>query len=65
MVLFWKNVFQLQRFFITSLLGLVLIILNPIINQAKKSNINAFFTILIFFLALFLVFNIVNSMLNI
>ena len=65
MILFWKNVFQLQRFFITSLLGLVLIILNPIINQAKKSNINAFFTILIFFLALFLVFNIVNSMLNI
>jgi len=65
MILFWKNVFQLQRFFITSLLGLVLIILNPIINQAKKSNINAFFTILIFFFALFLVFNIVNSMLNI
>ena len=65
MILFWKNVFQLQRFFITSLLGLVLIILNPIINQAKKSNINAFFTILILFFALFLVFNIVNSMLNI
>jgi hypothetical protein len=65
MILFWKNVFQLQRFFITSLLGLVLIILNPIINQAKKSNINAFFTILILFFGLFLVFNIVNSMLNI
>jgi hypothetical protein len=65
MILFWKNVFQLQRFFITSLLGLVLIILNPIINQAKKSNINAFFTILIFVFALFLIFNIVNSMLNI
>ena len=65
MILFWKNVFQLQRFFITSLLGLVLIILNPIKNQAKKSNINAFFTILILFFGLFLVFNIVNSMLNI
>jgi|MDSX01.1.fsa_nt_gb hypothetical protein len=65
MILFWKNVFQLQRFFITSLLGLVLIILNPIINQAKKSNINAFFTILIFVFALSLIFNIVNSMLNI
>lgn len=65
MILFWKNVFQLQRFFITSLLGLILIILNPIINQAKKSNINAFFTILIFVFALSLLFNIVNSMLNI
>lgn len=65
MILFWKNVFQLQRFFITSLLGLILIILNPIINQAKKSNINAFFTILTFVFALSLLFNIVNSMLNI
>ena len=64
MLLFWKNVGQFPRFFITSLLGLVFILLSPVLKQAKKSNLNKILTVLLFVTLLFILLGILNAMFN-
>ena len=52
---FWTNIFRYPRFFISSLIGLVLVILTPIKNLFKISKLRTFLIlfILIFILSLY------------
>ena len=45
---FWNNIVRYPRFFISSLIGLLLIILTPFKNLFKKRNLRIF--IIMFFL---------------
>nr|YP_011004980.1 hypothetical protein V2469_pgp014 [Agarum clathratum]WAM61843.1 hypothetical protein [Agarum clathratum] len=63
-MVFWDNLLRYPRFFISSMLGLVLILLTPIIEQLKKFNDKK---IIIFFLISILItlFCILKGMLSI
>nr|YP_011005679.1 hypothetical protein V2479_pgp013 [Cutleria multifida]WAM62683.1 hypothetical protein [Cutleria multifida] len=37
-MVFWDNLLRYPRFFISSMIGLVLILLNPFIEKVKKFN---------------------------
>ena len=37
-MVFWDNLLRYPRFFISSMLGLILILFTPIIEQLKKFN---------------------------
>jgi hypothetical protein len=54
---FWTNILRYPRFFISSLVGLVLIILTPFRNLFKnpKSRIILIIFILLFFITLYLI----------
>ena len=49
---FWTNIFRYPRFFISSLIGLVLVILTPIKNLFKISKLRTF---LILFILIFII----------
>nr|YP_010206581.1 Ycf33 [Alaria crispa]YP_010206722.1 Ycf33 [Alaria marginata]YP_010206863.1 Ycf33 [Alaria esculenta]UAX22024.1 Ycf33 [Alaria sp. PI001]UAX22165.1 Ycf33 [Alaria sp. PI20]UAX22588.1 Ycf33 [Alaria sp. TTB000023]UAX22729.1 Ycf33 [Alaria sp. TTB000026]UAX22870.1 Ycf33 [Alaria sp. TTB000053] len=63
-MVFWDNLLRYPRFFISSMLGLILILLTPIIEQLKKFNDKR---IIYFFLISILVtlFCILKEMLSI
>lgn len=42
---FWENILRLPRFFITSFLGLILIILNPLIEEIKNNKVLVIFIV--------------------
>jgi len=52
---FWNNIFRYPRFFISSLIGLILIILTPIKNLFKIPKLRIFLILflLIFFIGLY------------
>jgi len=52
---FWTNVLRYPRFFISSLFGLILVILNPFRNLFKNSKLRIFLIIflIIFFISLY------------
>lgn len=52
---FWTNVFRYPRFFISSLIGLILVILTPFKNLFKnpKSRIFLIVFLLLFFITLY------------
>lgn len=52
---FWTNVFRYPRFFISSLVGLILVILTPLKNLFKnpKSRIFLVVFLLLFFITLY------------
>jgi len=50
---FWQNIARYPRFFISSVLGLVTVILSPILKSSKDNFTR---TILIFFLIIFFLF---------
>jgi len=52
---FWTNVFRYPRFFISSLVGLILVILTPFKNLFKnpKSRIFLIVFLLLFFITLY------------
>jgi len=54
---FWTNVFRYPRFFISSLLGLILIILTPLKNLFKNSKLRIFLILglILFFVSLYIV----------
>ena len=54
---FWTNIFRYPRFFISSVIGLVLVILTPIKNLFKISKLRTFLIlfILIFFTSLYII----------
>lgn len=62
-MIFWDNLLRYPRFFISSMIGLILVLINPIISQLKKFNdkkIIGFF----FFSILIALFCILKEMLN-
>jgi len=54
---FWDNILRYPRFFISSVAGLILIILTPFINLIKTSKLRLLFLIftLIFIISLYLI----------
>jgi len=52
---FWTNVFRYPRFFISSLIGLILVILTPFRNLFKNSKLRKFLIIflIVFFISLY------------
>lgn len=58
---FWNNVFRYPRFFISSLLGLILIILTPFLNLFKVPKFRIILIIL-FFLLILLLYIIIKNM---
>lgn len=52
-MIFWHNLFQYPRFFISSMIGLILIIVNPVLNLVKKNLKNRQFIIFIIIFAFF------------
>ena len=58
---FWINLFRYPRFFISTLIGLILVILSPFKNLFKNSKLRFF---LIIFILVFLItlYNIVKTM---
>ena len=49
MLFFWENVIRYPRFFITSVAGLLIILLAPFQKLAKNSNILFLITVLLMF----------------
>jgi hypothetical protein len=43
MYIFWENVFRFPRFFITSVSGLIVILLTPLLKLAKKNLLSQIF----------------------
>ena len=60
---FWNNLFRYPRFFISTLIGLILVILTPFKNLFKNSKLRFF---LIIFILVFLItlYNILKTMLG-
>ena len=54
---FWTNIFRYPRFFVSSLIGLVLVILTPFKNLFKISKLRIFliFFLLLFFISLYII----------
>ena len=51
---FWNNVFRYPRFFISSLIGLILVILSPLKNILKTSKSRFFIILMCFGFIIFL-----------
>nr|YP_010471273.1 hypothetical protein N4M72_pgp056 [Sargassum confusum]AZJ16050.1 hypothetical protein ScoCPG_p087 [Sargassum confusum]UEP18049.1 Ycf33 [Sargassum kjellmanianum]UVF63231.1 hypothetical protein [Sargassum confusum]UVW81593.1 hypothetical protein [Sargassum siliquastrum] len=61
-MIFWDNLLRYPRFFISSMFGLILILLSPFINQLKKFNRKVIF----FFLSIIIVlFYILKQMVSV
>jgi hypothetical protein len=60
---FWNNILRYPKFFISSLIGLILIVVSPIIRIAKDIQ-NTSFIIALFFAIVSLVCWILIQMLN-
>ena len=64
MKIFWENITRYPRFLITSVLGLIIVLLNPLIKWAKKNTKTQIF-LLSFLILTFLIFTfILNAMLD-
>ena len=64
MYIFWENVFRFPRFFITSVSGLIVILLTPLFKLAKKNLVTQVFLLCsLILVASFLSF-VFQSMLN-
>ena len=57
---FWTNIIRYPRFFITSLLGLILIIIKPFIKVLKTSKLSIFFSLFILILIVSLYTILIN-----
>ena len=62
--IFWENLTRYPRFLITSVSGLIIILLNPLIKLARKNFITQIFLVFIIFLIIILGTFILYSMLN-
>ena len=60
---FWNNIVRYPRFFISSLAGLILILLNPLKNLFKIKQLRPFVILFIFSMG-FIVFLIVKAMIG-
>ena len=57
---FWTNILRYPRFFISSLLGLILVILTPFRNLFKIPKLRIFLIILIILIFIGLYFILIN-----
>jgi len=65
MHIFWENVARFPRFFVTSVSGLIIIIISPFLKLAKKNLASQIFLILfVLIFACFLIF-ILQAMLDV
>ena len=62
-MVFWDNLLRYPRFFISSMIGLILVVINPIINQLRKFNDKKIIYIFLFS-SLITLFWILKEMLN-
>ena len=58
---FWTNILRYPRFFISSLIGLILVILTPFRNLFKTPKLRVF-VILVLFLSLLTLYTIIKNM---
>ena len=58
---FWTNILRYPRFFISSLLGLILVILTPFLNLFKTPKLRLF-VILAFLLSILTLYIIIKNM---
>ena len=65
MNIFWENVFRYPRFLITSVTGLIVILLSPLLKLAKKNLFSRIFLAMIILFSLIALIFILNAMLNI
>jgi hypothetical protein len=61
---FWTNILRYPRFFISSLLGLILVILTPFKNLFKTSKSRGFL-VLFFLLFLIILYSVLKNMLGV
>nr|YP_010172828.1 hypothetical protein ycf33 [Eucampia zodiacus]QSH90663.1 hypothetical protein ycf33 [Eucampia zodiacus] len=58
---FWTNILRYPRFFISSLIGLILVILTPFRNLFKTPKLRVF-VILVLFLSILTLYTIIKNM---
>nr|YP_009093277.1 hypothetical protein [Cerataulina daemon]AIR75950.1 hypothetical protein [Cerataulina daemon] len=58
---FWTNIFRYPRFFISSLIGLILVILTPFRNLFKTPKLRII-VIIVLFLSILTLYTIIKSM---
>jgi len=58
---FWNNIARYPRFFISSVIGLLLIILTPFKNLFKKKN-SRIFIIIFFCISIAILYTIIKTM---
>jgi hypothetical protein len=54
---FWKNIIRYPLFFISSMIGLILVILKPLINFIKVSSLKFFFVVVMIIILLLIIQN--------
>jgi hypothetical protein len=66
MKIFWENIKRYPRFFVSSISGLILVILGNILKQTKKNKIlnNPFFIIIFLSAVIFIIGQIFFAILN-
>jgi hypothetical protein len=66
MKIFWENIKRYPRFFVSSISGLILVILGNILKQTKKNKIlnNSFFIIIFLSALIFIIGQIFFAILN-
>jgi hypothetical protein len=66
MKIFWENIKRYPRFFVSSISGLILVILGNILKQTKKNKIlnNPFFIIIFLSAVIFIIEQIFFAILN-
>jgi hypothetical protein len=65
MNIFWENITRYPRFLITSVSGLIVILLNPLFKIGKKNLVSQIFIIVLLILIFIILSLIIVSMLDI
>ena len=65
MNIFWENVLRYPRFLITSVSGLIIILLSPLLKLAKKNLFSQIFVLIVVITSLVILSLVLNAMLNI
>jgi hypothetical protein len=65
MNIFWENITRYPRFLITSVSGLIVILLNPLFKIGKKNLVSQIFIIVLLILTFIIFSLIIGSMLDI
>lgn len=61
---FLENLLRYPRFFLSSMLGLILILISPLLEPAKSKKTKMFFGVFSIIVLLIILFNIIYLMMN-
>ena len=61
---FWTNILRYPRFFVSSIVGLFLVLISPFLKLLKNQNNKTIFIFLLFGSFTFSIFFVLNLMLN-